>query len=347
MVAMVYPSFYDPQRVGDLYMTRGQQVREEAMRHQQEYNIAPASDDQEKVKLLIIDAQVDFIHTEGALSVPGAVEDTRRIIEWIFENVHRITDIEYSLDSHQPLQIFDPAWWTQIIRDDNGNVTDLRMPDPMAVITPFDLGILTPEQEAKGVERVVNFMPRFYPDWSFLYVETLFKNAKKPLVLWPPHTQIGTVGHALMPALSEAITYWSVARVRNPQVSGKGDDPRSEQYSIFEKEVPVPGSATNMNNRFINDLTSYSKLFVAGQAKSHCVLESVNTLVRKFSGDVSRLLENTYIFMDAMSSVEGGIEEILDDGTKITHLFEDIANQQYDQFANQYGINLVSVHDDV
>ncbi|MCZ7668324.1 MAG: hypothetical protein M5U34_14605 [Chloroflexi bacterium] len=55
--------------------------------------------------------QVDFCHADGSLYVPGSLGDMQRLIEFIYANAERITDITCSLDSHLPHQIFHPAWW--------------------------------------------------------------------------------------------------------------------------------------------------------------------------------------------------------------------------------------------
>ena len=76
-----------------------------------------AAGDSKRIDLLLIDVQRDFCHPEGTLYVgghsgQGAVEDSRRIAEFIYRNLARITHIRCTLDSHNNFQIFFPWFWT-------------------------------------------------------------------------------------------------------------------------------------------------------------------------------------------------------------------------------------------
>ena len=190
------PSFYQPQRVGTIYAPAVEHIVETGVAA----GLPPARDDKRRVVLLLVDPQIDFIHTDGALSVPGAVDDTRRTIEWIFEHSGELTGIAASLDSHTPMQIFFPTWWV----DAAG-----RHPDPFTVITSRDVD--------QGAWKAV-----YEPQWSVRYVHALEVDAKKQLMIWPYHTLLGTLGHSITPALYEAITYHSAARQSNPTLLTKG-----------------------------------------------------------------------------------------------------------------------------
>jgi nicotinamidase-related amidase len=52
-----------------------------------------------KVTLLIIDPQVDF-HPGGSLAVAGADEDSKRIADFIDNNIDNIDEIYVTLDTH-------------------------------------------------------------------------------------------------------------------------------------------------------------------------------------------------------------------------------------------------------
>ncbi|MEO8397426.1 MAG: hypothetical protein ABI700_30800, partial [Chloroflexota bacterium] len=87
------PGFYHPDRVGELYVPDA----DAAIVAGRALGISPASKAQVKTILLLVDMQVDFVHTNGSLSVPGAADDTRRVIEWIYRNLSRLTTIAASL----------------------------------------------------------------------------------------------------------------------------------------------------------------------------------------------------------------------------------------------------------
>jgi nicotinamidase-related amidase len=273
---MTFPSYYQSERVGTLYVPETLKAVDEGHHAQ----LQPAAADQRRIALLLIDMQVDFIHPEGALSVPGAVADTARVVEWIYRHAGVITTIAASLDSHLPIQIFSPAWWA----DAEG-----KHPLPYTVISEADV-------------KNGQWKPLYEAEWSRAYVEKLEEQAKKQLMIWPYHTLIGTPGHNLMPALYEAIAYHSSARSTQPVLLSKGSEPLTEHYSILEPEVKLPSKgAQNFNHDFLTLLANHDEIYIAGQAKSHCVLETVSSMVRY---NLPGLVPKMRLLTDAMSSVQ-------------------------------------------
>jgi nicotinamidase-related amidase len=300
---MPFPAFYDPSRVGQLYTPD----TPAAVRDGRAAGLNPASQAQVRTILLLVDVQVDFVHTDGALSVPGAIDDTRRTIEWIFNNVNRITTIAASLDSHVPIQIFFPTWWV----DENDT-----HPAPYTVIRGVDV--------AAGKWR-----PQYDVAWSVEYVEQLEELSKKELMIWPYHTLIGTPGHGLTPALYEAIAFHAAARQTQPIFLSKGTIAKTEYYSMLEPEVKVPDHPLGtLNTDFLDMLAGYDKIYVAGQAKSHCVLETVTSMMRYFD-DQPKVINKVRILSDCMSSV-----------AHPTINFDLMANRQFAAFAAR-GLQLV------
>jgi len=84
---MTVPSFYDPKRIGQLYKTDPNTAIAEGLAA----GLSSAANDPRRVLLLLVDPQIDFIHSDGALSVPGAIEDTQRTLEWIYQHTDHIT----------------------------------------------------------------------------------------------------------------------------------------------------------------------------------------------------------------------------------------------------------------
>jgi nicotinamidase-related amidase len=229
-----------------------------------------------------VDAQVDFVHEDGALSVPGAVADTRRTIEWIYRHLGEITTIAASLDSHLPVQIFYPAWWV--------NHTG-EHPAPFTLISWEDI-------------ETGRWFPTREKAWSETYVRLLETQAKKVLTIWPYHTMIGTSGHQITPALYESMIYHSAVRDSQPILLNKGSIAKTEHYSILEPEVKVPENPLGMLNMdFINLVHDHDLVYIAGQAKSHCVLETVHSLVNHFGETNPDLLKRLRLLEDATSSV--------------------------------------------
>lgn len=271
------PAFYDPRRIGTLFHPDAAAIATQA----EAAGLPPADADRRRVMLLIIDMQVDFCHPQGALCVPGALEDIRRLIEFLYRNAERITRITCSLDSHHAFQIFHPAWWV----DPAG-----RHPDPYAVITREDV-------------QAGRWRPVVHAGWSLEYVQRLDRDAKKQLTIWPYHAVIGGLGNALDPELWSAVFWHSVARRSPPTWWAKGADPRTEHYSMLKPEIESgeePAGA--LGREFIRSIEAFDTLVVAGEAESHCVLETVEDLVDAFRNRPDQLAR-IRILTDCMSPV--------------------------------------------
>lgn len=306
---MDFPEFYQPDRVGHLYIPDANA----AVSAGSAAATIPASTDSFTTLLLLVDMQVDFVHADGTLSVPGAVDDTRRVVEWIYRNLSGITTIAASLDSHVPLSIFFPSWWVD---------ADGEHPQPYTVVRSDDV-------------KAGRWTPLYQPEWSAEYCARLEAQAKKELMIWPYHTLIGTPGHALTPALYEVIAYHSAARQAQPIFLQKGSIPQTEYYSILEPEVKVPGHpAGGLNTTFLDTLAGYNRVYVAGEAKSHCVLETVASITRYFA-DQPAVLDKFYLLEDCMSSVA---HPVID--------FEALAQEWMARFA-EAGVHLVKSTDSI
>jgi nicotinamidase-related amidase len=273
-----FPSFYDPGRIGTLHYPAVAAIADEAARS----GLSPAAEDRVRAHLLIIDMQVDFCHERGTLFVPGAGEDIRRLIEFIFRNAGRITAISCTLDSHLPLQIFHPAWWA----DARG-----RHPEPFTIIRHEDI-------------RAGHWRPLWEPDWSCRYVEQLQRQSKKELTIWPYHVPIGGVGHALDPELWSAVFWHAIARHSQPTWLTKGSAPLTEHYSALRPEIPVPGQdATEARAAVLRILDQNDCVVLAGEAASHCVLETIEDLLEEF-GPGHPALAKLHVLRDCTSPVK-------------------------------------------
>ncbi len=305
---MTHPSFYNPASVGTLYTPNTAQAIAEGS----QAGFTPASSDTRRIALLLIDAQVDFVHTDGALSVPNAVEDARRTLTWIYQHAAQLTTIAASLDSHLPVQIFSPSWWA----DATGS-----HPAPFTVITHADV-------------KSGKWRPLYEAAWSIEYVERLEENSKKQLMIWPYHTLIGTIGQTLIPPLYEAIAYHAAARKTQPRFLLKGDEPRTEHYSILEPEVKLPDRPElDFNASFMDALANdHDLIYIAGQAKSHCVLETVSSMMRYYA-NARHQIAKLRLLTDCMSSVA---HPEID--------FDALANETFQRFSAQ-GLTLVTSQD--
>jgi nicotinamidase-related amidase len=277
------PRFYDPARVADLYLERAALVADEAVALRQRGAVTPSASDKVRIAAFGIDCQVGFCTPGASLFVPGAVEDTRRTIEWLYANLGKITAIHFSLDTHRVFQIFHPAWWI----DEGG-----RHPAPFTNISHADV-------------RAGKWKPIAHPAECLEYVKKLEASGKYVLTIWPFHTLLGGLSHALVPALMEAAMFHAIARQSQTHFETKGTHAMTENYSVMSPEVRELGGKTvgTFNAAFYKMLMEYDRIYVFGQAKSHCVLSTLNDLKEHILSTDPRLADKVVILTDATSPV--------------------------------------------
>ncbi|HEX7737317.1 MAG TPA: hypothetical protein VF458_20895 [Ktedonobacteraceae bacterium] len=245
--------------------------------------LTPAAGDGEKIAVVLVDYQHDFVDPGGTLSVPGAQADVARFLHWFYASAQSITTIYASLDTHLPYQIFFSAWWHDPRTGEH--------PQPFTPISATDVN-------------TGRWQPLFHPEWSISYVNKLAEQARKDLMIWPHHTMQGTSGHALVAPISEAIAWHSAARRTQPVYITKGLTERTEFYGIFGAEVQDPADPTSgLNTTLLDAVTRHERVYIAGEAKSHCVLETARQLVAHLSPR-PQLLSRLYLLSDCTSSVQ-------------------------------------------
>lgn len=279
------PSFFEPAKAGSIFLDRASYVVDEAQRFRQKMKLCEPHQDSPRILALGIDTQIAFCNPDSSLFVPGSVEDTVRTAKWIYENVGKITKIMFSLDTHTLMQVFHPSSWV----DRHGS-----HPQPFTVITSREVadGKWTPVMN-KGK----------FPDLRAAMVEYCSKleaTGKYALTIWPYHALIGTVGHAVEPVLMEASLFHSAFRRINPKLIIKGLGQFTENFSVFSPEVTKIGNIEvgKFDTELMDEMRKYDKIYVFGQAKSHCVLSSLLDLAED-----PQLVKKIYILDDAMSCV--------------------------------------------
>ncbi len=232
-----------------------------------------------KIRLLIIDPQIDFCSPTGALYVPGAENDMSRLAAMIRRIGSKIDDIDVTLDSHHPIDIAHPGWW---INSKGAN------PPPFTLITTADVaaGVWTP--------RNPSFRKR-----SLEYVQKLEANNKFVLIIWPEHCLIGAPGHAVQPELFKSLRDWEVGEFGIVNYVTKGSNIFTEHYSAVEAEVPDPQDPTTMlNARLITSLQESDVVLIAGEALSHCVKATVEDIADNIGDEHVR----KFVFLEDCSS---------------------------------------------
>ena len=277
------PSYYAPEDAGSIYLERVGLVSAEAAKISRNTTLQASSTDQLRVAVFAIDCQASFCHPQGSLFVPGAVEDMGRALGWLYRNLGQITTLVLSQDAHLAFQIFHPAWW----RDASG-----APPAPFTPITADDV-------------RSGRWIPNRAPEASLEYVTQLDVTQRYTLTIWPYHGLLGSVGQALMPALNEAVLLHSLARQTDPVFVSKGSHPLTESYSVLSPEVTrVGGEQVGAFDEVLyQTLLAHDRIYVFGQASSHCVAATLSDLLLRMPEQDPSLARRIHILEDAMSPV--------------------------------------------
>lgn len=316
------PSFYDHGKVGEVFMERAGLVAEEAAELRDRAQIKPAGQDKHRIAAFGIDCQIGFCTPGASLFVPGAVEDTQRTCDWIYRNLDRITGLHFSMDTHRVFQVFHPAWWT----DRAG-----QHPAPLTTIT-YD-------EVKRG-----DWTPIIHPKECLEYVKQLEQAGKYVLTIWPFHTLLGGISHALVPSLMEAAIFHSVARNRQTHFETKGTHAMTENYSVLSPEVTSLGGQTvgSFNTPFFKMLMEYDRIYVFGQAKSHCVLSTLKDIRAHIQQTDPSLADKIYILEDATSPVPAPPIDPLP-----PHLdFPRIADEAFEDF-RRAGMHIITTKDPI
>jgi len=251
-----------------------------------------------KIHLIIIDPQEDFCNPKtGALYVKGAEGDMQRLADMIDRFGAKIDDISVTLDSHHTIHIAHPIFW----KNSNG-----QHPQPFTIISAADVrnGVWMPARPTW-----LNKFPG--RDYGALdYVETLEKNGKYPLCIWPPHCLIGSPGHAVYAPLFASLCRWEEKEFGSVNYVTKGSNYFTEHYSAISADVPDSGDhSTQLNTDFLNNVITADQILLAGEAGSHCLANTGRDADAYFSDN--SFVKKLTLLKDGTSPV-GGFEGLQD-----------------------------------
>lgn len=328
------PSYFNPDKVGEVWKVLYQERAEEARKWVNQHNIKPSAADIFKICLVAVDIQNTFCIPEfelyvGGRSGTGAIDDNRRLCEFIYRNLDLITQICPTMDTHQAMQIFHSI----CLVNDKG-----EHPAPFTLISEEDV--------RKGVWR---FNPSLYHSLQIsedfgqrhllYYTKKLKECGKYDLTVWPYHAILGGIGHALVASVEEAIFFHCIARYSQPDFHVKGDRPFTEHYSVLGPEV-IEGfdgkPIGRKSDKFFKKLLEFDAVIIAGQAKSHCVAWTIDDLLTGILVQDRQLVEKVYLLEDCTSPVV--IHGVID--------YTDQANAAFQRFADA-GMHLVRSTDSV
>jgi nicotinamidase-related amidase len=328
------PTFYDPALVEEVWKVAYQERADQARQWAAQHSLSPASGDVFKTLLLLIDVQNTFCIPEfelfvGGRSGTGAVDDNRRLCEFIYRSLARLTRVAATQDTHFAMQIFHPI----LLVNQEG-----QHPEPYTLVTYEDV------EEGRwkfnpAVADMLGIEPEFGQRHLLHYTHQLKDRQKFDLTIWPYHAMLGGIGHALVSSVEEAVFFHSVARYSQPDFEIKGRNPLTEHYSALGPEVqegPDGRQLGGKNEQFVNQVIQYDAVIIAGQAKSHCIAWTVADLLEALQARDPQLAHKIYLLEDCTSPVV--VPGVVD--------YTDAANSEFQRFADA-GMHLVRSSDPI
>jgi nicotinamidase/pyrazinamidase len=248
--------------------------------------------------LLVIDPQNDFCDLPAAycpanpvtgsqhapaLPVAGAHADMLRVADLIDRGGNGLAGISITLDSHHRLDIAHPTFW---------------MTAAGSAITPFTQIAAADVRAGQYLPRNAAALPRV-----LAYLDALETSGRYRLMVWPIHCEIGSWGHNVHADVLAAYGRWEESHLGVVNKVIKGTNPWTEHYSAIMAEVPdADDPATQLNHDLIKLLTQADRVYITGEAGSHCVKATTEHIADNFGTDqLSRLV----LVTDCMSAVTG------------------------------------------
>jgi nicotinamidase-related amidase len=328
------PPHFDASRVGEVWRVPYEDRAREAPAWAAKHGVRPAAQDAFRLALLVVDAQNTFCVPDFELFVAGrsgrgAVDDSRRLCDFVYRNLGAITQTFPSLDTHHAMQVFHAVW----LVDEHG-----EHPAPYTLVSADDV-TAGRWRVNPAVADSLGLDPGYTARHLAHYTRRLAEGGKYDLTIWPYHAMLGGIGHALVSAVEEALFFHGMARSSQPDFQVKGDNPLTEHYSMLGPEVtegPDGERLGGKNVELIEKLLTFDAVAVAGQAKSHCVAWTIDDLLRSDSAQEGRLAQRMYLLEDCTSPVV--VPGVVD--------YTDEADAAFDRFARA-GVHVVRSTDPI
>ncbi|MCH8617876.1 cysteine hydrolase [Undibacterium sp. TS12] len=250
------------------------------------------------LQLLIIDPQNDFCDLPPdylmadarsgeklapALPVPGAHADMQRVAQLIRQGANGLSGISITLDAHHRYDIAHPTFWI------NGKGGD---------VAPFTSISAAAVRAGEYLPRQAAALPR-----TLAYLDTLEAEGRYQLMIWPVHCEIGSWGQNVHADVRAAYNAWEESKLGIVNKISKGSNPWTEHYSAIRAEVPdAEDPGTQLNQELIASLRKADKVYITGEAGSHCVKATTEHLVENFA---AAELHKLVLVIDCMSPVTG------------------------------------------
>lgn len=230
-----------------------------------------------RTALVIIDPQNCFMNLpRSPLPVIGAVQDMERLATLVRLRRAIIDKAFVSLDTQPYDHIGHANRWVDV---------DGNHPAPFTPITYEDC--------LAGKWRAANPADQA---WQLEYLRLLTRTH----YIWPVHGQKGQWEWQVYEPLAFELN--TNGRMQVSYIE-KGMHRDVEQFGMFGAEVPFPGAPeTDINHALIAEIDSYDRIIFAGEASSHCVMDSMKQFLEHMpSQDPTKVV----LLKDCMSPVTG------------------------------------------
>jgi nicotinamidase-related amidase len=302
------PPWFKPTSLSEVWRVPYQERALQAQAWAKTHHIQPAYTDSRRICLLAIDVQNTFCLPTfelfvGGRSGRGAIDDNQRLCEFVYRNLAQITTIVPTLDTHSAMQIFHAAFWVN---------AQGEHPAPMTMIA-LDQVQSGEWQVNPALAYSLGTTHDALVAFALHYAQRLSADGKYPLTIWPYHSMLGGIGHALVSAFEEACFVHAMARQSQTRFEIKGGNPLTENYSVLRPEVlddPTGKAIAQKNSSLIQALLAYDVVIIAGQAKSHCVAWTIDDLLHEIQTLDPTLAQKVYLLDDCTSPVV--VPEVVD-----------------------------------
>lgn len=315
------PVHFDADRVGEVWRVPYQALADAAKSWARQHEILPVRQDARRVCLLAIDVQNTFCIPGfelfvGGRSGMGAVADNVRLCEFIYRNLGQISEIALTMDTHTATQIFHAVFWINAAGEHPAAMTMISLAD-------VEQGVW---RVNPAVAQRLGMRGEDLQAYAVHYIRQLNQDGKYLLTIWPYHSMLGGIGHAIVSAVEEACFFHNLARDSQTTFEIKGGNPLTENYSVLKPEVLIDHQQTAIaqkNTTFLQKLLSFDAIIIAGQAKSHCVAWTIDDLLTEIQTTDPALAQKVYLLEDCTSPVV--VPDVVD--------FTDQADAAFQRFA--------------
>ena len=256
------------------------------------------AEDEFRPRLLAVDVQhfciPDFELFVAGRSGTGAVDDNRRLCEFIYRNLGTITRIFPSLDTHRAMQIFHP------LADRRGRQphrSPTRSSRPRMANGRWRVNPAV--AEAIGLD--VDYAARHLA----YYTRRLADGGKFDLTIWlTTRCSAASATRSCRRSRRRSSSTASPATASPPSGQGRQPAHRALLDARSGGDGGLDGDRLDrLNTDLIDALLTFDAVVVAGQAKSHCVAWTIDDLISGDEASVRRLAEQTYLLEDCTSPV--------------------------------------------